>query len=265
MLYVFLLPTRLHTGRCGRGPPPTASALLSFLQARWRESPKISPAFVVVGSLLSSLPWPLRLPLPLPPAPSSSSMRSGIREKTLLQLQPLPLGSPLKGLSLISMPLGPRRPAVAKQTVPRSSSPSPSESRPPLARLLSFHLPLGASDCSLFLMCLRHHSRDAFFFFTIENRYFSAIQIDNENSQTVQMPMGSSPAFLTKPFCTSLGQIIPNKHFHRRKNIRQSIVAALSSQLFLKLSLQHSRSRAEQVVVLFQWGGETLPLCVCTL
>lgn len=46
-----------------------------------------------MGSLLSSLPWPLRLPPP--------SLRPAICEKTAPRLPP-----PLKGLSLISMPLG---------------------------------------------------------------------------------------------------------------------------------------------------------------
>lgn len=49
------------------------------------ESKTISVVFVVVGSLLSSLPWPLRLPFPADPSLSLSlSLSSGIREKTLL-------------------------------------------------------------------------------------------------------------------------------------------------------------------------------------
>lgn len=74
------------------------------LQGWLGESLKISAALVVVGSLLSSLPWPLRLPTPAdPPAPPTP----GIREKTLLQLcSSRALPPPLKGLSLISMPLG---------------------------------------------------------------------------------------------------------------------------------------------------------------
>ena len=66
---------------------------------RWK-SLKISAAFVVVGSPLSSLPWPLRLPSPADPPPSSA-LRSGIREKTLLQrCSGRALPPPLKGLSL---------------------------------------------------------------------------------------------------------------------------------------------------------------------
>lgn len=58
----------------------------------WCNSLKLSAALAVVGSLLSSLPWPLRLPLPLW---GLLSVRRHHHSPT-----------PLKGLSLISMPLG---------------------------------------------------------------------------------------------------------------------------------------------------------------
>lgn len=78
-------------------PPPRfhPSASPTRSSPLWRcKSLKLSATFVVVGSLLSSLPWPLRPP---PPSP-----RPAIREKT----PPRPPPHPLEGLSLISMPLG---------------------------------------------------------------------------------------------------------------------------------------------------------------
>lgn len=73
------------------------------LQGWWWKSLKISAAFVVVGSRLSSLPWPLRLPSPADPPPLCGlvSVRRPHSSFALAGLPPL-----LKGLSLISMPLG---------------------------------------------------------------------------------------------------------------------------------------------------------------
>lgn len=74
------------------------------LQGWWWKSSKISAAFVVVGSLLSSLPWPLRLPYPAGPPPLW-----GLLSVRRPHSNPAPAGlTPplLKSLSLISMPLG---------------------------------------------------------------------------------------------------------------------------------------------------------------
>lgn len=133
------------------------------------ESPKISlPAVCCCGipakfTSLTPEPPPSLTHSPTLPLKSSnsSSRRSGIREKTLLQLQPLPLGSPHphppaeRPFSHQHAP-GARRPAVAKQTVPRSSSPVP------LAHLLSSPPPFGCfgllfnSSCaSTVTLCMR--------------------------------------------------------------------------------------------------------------
>lgn len=99
----FMQPSLLHMGR-SRSVHRDVSPPGALQGWRWK-SFKISAAFVVVGSPLSSLPWPLRLPPS--PADPPASLRSGIREKTLLQLcSSRALPPPLKGLSLISMPLG---------------------------------------------------------------------------------------------------------------------------------------------------------------
>lgn len=174
-------------------------------------------------------------------------MRSGIREKTLLQLQPLPLGSPLKGLSLISMPLGlgglllPNK--QCQDLLPRlPRSPVPLS---PVSCLST--TPLGASDGSLFFMCLHHYSWDAFMFTlaTIEKTFFSTATgeqgfSDCENAD-VLVSCVPSPNFFAQ-----------GKFLRRNDICQRCSCCSFSLSCSSNSDLQHPQTGAGQVVVRFQ-------------
>lgn len=109
---------------------------------RWGwKSLKISPAFVVVGSLLSSLPWPPRPPFTAdPPLPLWGLV--SVRRPYFSARPPPP--QPLKGLSLISMPLG-----LLGRLLPNKHS-QDLLPRSPLSACSSVHL---APSILLYLCC----------------------------------------------------------------------------------------------------------------